>query len=145
VLCGIAVSLFGNQRQWIVCATCGQTIIALNNYAAIPARTQISGVINRHPSQAEWFRSSAITRQAKYDILAYWTPTLIAYTSLVISLAVLAGVGLAYDWMVYAVAVAVVNLFVFSYSQATRQGPILRGNLSQYMVVGENLRKITSL
>jgi hypothetical protein len=59
----------------------------------------------------------------------------VTYAAVLGVLAVLSMAGAIKDWSVWAGAIAAVNLFVFSYSQATKQGPELRVELQQYVVL----------
>ncbi len=139
VLGCVAAALFINPELWILVSAIGQTMAVINNILAMAARRKIAQALEQNTAALPWYKTSAIVRQARYDILSYWTPTYIAFTSFLYTLAILADLGLIHDFMVYAIAITVVNIFVLSYSQATRQGPILRGNLSQYALAGENL------
>jgi hypothetical protein len=140
VLICMTIALFINPELWILVSAGGQTVVIVNNVLSMAARRTIARRLEASSDHLGWYKASAIVRQAKYDILSYWTPTYVAYCSFLYALAILAALNVLHDFLVYAVAISVLNLFVLSYSQATRQGPILRGNLSQFAVAGENLR-----
>lgn len=144
VLPCVFTALFVNPELWILVSACGQTAANINNIFALLARKSIDRRLREQASDLGWYEASVIVRQ-RFDILRYWTPTYIAYTSFLFVLATLAWVGALHDFMIFAVAVTFLNLFVLSYSQATQQGPILRGNLSQYAIAGENFRLASSL
>lgn len=139
VLLGISCCLLGNPRLWPVASAIGLIVVALNNYVTGLARAHVRMALGTKQGLITAPHSGVMQRFEENDILAYWTPTLISYACLVTSLAVLAQLGRLRDWTVYAVAITVVNLVVFSYSQATRQGPKLRSNLAQFVIAGEAL------
>lgn len=139
VLPCVFTALCVNPELWILVAACGQTVANINNVLAQLARKSIDRRLQTQASDLKWYGASVIVRQ-RFDILRYWTPTYIAYTTFLFVLAFLASVGAVHDFLIWAVAVTFLNLFVLSYSQATQQGPILRGNLSQYAIAGENFR-----
>lgn len=129
----------GRTARLALVSACGQTMANINNILALIARKAIDKQIRSESSELTWYEHSVIVRQG-FDILRYWTPTYVAYTSFLFALAILASIGELHDFMIFAVAITFVNIFVLSYSQATMQGPILRGNLSQYAIAGENIR-----
>jgi len=136
----VAICLLVDPRWWVACSGIGLAIVALNNVIAARARRQIVQTIRVDPTRETWYRTSGVVRGAKYDLLDYWRPTLLAFAATVCALAVAFGFHRAHDMLIYAIGISLINLYVFSYSQATRQGPILRANLVQHVVIGEILR-----
>lgn len=139
VLACVATAFFVNPQLWILVSACGQTMVNINNILARLARRDIDRQLRAESEELAWYKDSVIIRQG-FDILRYWTPTYIAYTIFLFALAILAGFGQVHDYIIWASAITFLNIFVLSYSQATQQGPILRGNLSQYAMAGENFR-----
>lgn len=139
VLVCVGTALFVNPELWILVSACGQTMANINNVLARLARRSIDKRLKSESASFPWYSNSVIIRQG-FDILRYWTPTYIGYTAFLFALSILAAIGDLHDFMIFAVAITFLNIFVLSYSQATQQGPILRGNLSQYAIAGENLR-----
>ena len=139
VLILMCIALFQTPLGWPVLTGCGLVVVATSNLAAYIARRQIRTKMMSAMASFPWLKNSAVEDSARFDVLAYWAPTLTLYTLSVFGVAIALLSHNARDFMVYAIEFGFINLVIFSYSQAYRQGPLLRGNLTQYIVVGENL------
>lgn len=136
----LCFTLFGKPALWPLCTALGLVVVNANNFITMIARRQVINGILREPARVSWYERSAMIQNQRYDLLSYWAPTLVTFTGTVFGLAITLLLHVAHDAMIYACMLAAINIFIFSYSEATKQGPLLRGNLAQYVVAGENIR-----
>lgn len=135
----VVLSLALGYRTWPWFACIGLCLVSINNGITALARRDIDREIRLDPWRLQWLQASRVTRDAETEILAYWAPTLLAFSVFILVLALLSTFHIVHDFGIDAGAIALINIFVFSWAQVGRQGPILRGNLCQYTIAGENL------
>jgi hypothetical protein len=136
----VVLSLVLGYQTWPWFASAGLWLVTINNGVTFLARRQIDKDIRTDAWRLHWLQASRVIRDAETEILAYWAPTLIAFSFFITLLAILSTLHVVHDYGIDAGAIALVNILVFSWAQVGRQGPILRGNLSQYSIAGESLR-----
>lgn len=144
VLPCVFFAMFVNPELWILVAACGQTVASLNNFLALAARASIDKQLLAKSHELKWYGSSVIVRQ-QFDVLRFWAPTFLSYTAFLFALAILASFGQLHDFLVFGIAISFLNIVVMGYAEAAQQGPILRANLSQYAIAGENFRLASKL
>lgn len=137
----MGLTFLWEPRYWPILTAAGLVVVDICNLTALIARNQIIANIRLDPDRSSWLESSNVMRKDQPNLLIYWLPTLLVYTLTVAGLGIAIVDGVAHDALVYAIEFGVVNIFIFSYSQATQQGPYLRGNLAQFVVAGERFER----
>jgi hypothetical protein len=136
----LLIMIVWGSTAWPWCVAVGLIVISLNNLAILMARRRVHDAIVASQLRGQWYRTSTVARSDDTEILRYWTPTLVSFTSMTLLLAILHWpFGALHDLPVYAVALSLINVVVLTWSQVWRQGPKLRQNLTEYMIAGESI------